>query len=187
MKKATMMLLAVALTALSAGVARAGEELAGERKGNLEIAAYGSLANTTPSQGAKSAQTTIGGSVGWFYNRPLEIGLGLDYFGTKSNNTTATFTMVTPFVKWHFFPANNPKLVPYVGFDINDGAATATGAPNVSVTGFGLSVGADYFISEMMAVGPELRYDALSAKASGASFSEKTTTLLVQLKAYFGS
>ncbi|HBL18355.1 MAG TPA: hypothetical protein DD417_16775 [Elusimicrobia bacterium] len=181
MKKfVTMMFLAAVL---AAPVAKALALEAPIQKGNLEVAALASYQNTDPDEGDKSGTSLLGGSVGYFITQPLEAGSAFYVLQTESAGSKMTFTMLSPFVKWHFFP--HPKLVPYVGTGFTVGSIKFTGSDNISIVGFGMSGGADFFLKDNLAIGPELRFDRQVISVSGMDdYGANSITLLMQVKAY---
>ncbi|MBI5245217.1 MAG: outer membrane beta-barrel protein [Elusimicrobia bacterium] len=152
-------------------------------KGNLELSLLGSYSKTSPSQGGSSSQSLLGGGVGYFITQPLEVGTAFFVTGMKSGGTTLTYTSVAPFVKWHFFP--NPKVVPYVGTGFTVGGITMTGTDSIGIVGFGFNGGADFFVKERIAIGPELRWDHTAMSSAYIDYSANVVTLLAQVKVFF--
>jgi len=144
-------------------------EQKGVAKGNKEVAVYINWFSVNPDEGGSTDVTYLGGSFGYFFTDPLEVGITLQITDT---DFSSPFRMGS-FVKYHFFVT--PTTTPYIG------GSLAYNDPDVqgqdSSIGLNINVGANFFITENSAISPELNYDIYS--------DYNMTSLLIQLKIFF--
>ena len=169
---------------LSSTVAIAFEQQKGVAEGNLEIAAYVSISNSSADDSSDDVTMGIAaGSIGYFISDPIEIGTSFSYQLIDAGGSDSSQVLFQPFLRYHFFPS--PMITPYLGVSLALGKIDY-GTDDISLYGVGVSAGLNYFFKENVAIGPELRYDYLTAETNAADdLTMHTIGLYIFLKAYF--
>ena len=89
-------------------------------------------------------------------------------------------------MKYHFH-LPNPRFVPYVGTGMLIGGITGTGI-SASIVGFDMNGGVDCFISERVAIAPQLSVDfnseSFTAGGTTTSVSGSQITLALAIKTF---
>lgn len=139
----------------------------GVEKGNLEVAVFASEYTIKPDGGSSSSYFMIGGSAGYFFANPMEVGCGLSVMEYDDDLSY----IIRPFFRYHFFPV--PTIIPYGGAGL-----TYMSTDHVD-SGLGINIhgGANFFFRENLALAPEINLDLFD--------DSNVFNILIQFKAYF--
>ncbi len=163
------------------------QEQTGIKQGNSELAAMGSWQRISVSSSGgeegSASMTLLALSYGYFFTDPLEIGASVAFMRMSAEGTDGTFTLFSPFVKYHFF-LENPMTVPYVGAGFTYGKISG-GDGDATIWGGGVNGGVNFFIKENFSIGPEARYDRWRLSSNSESATANIFTILAQVKIYF--
>ena len=164
----------------------------------IESASDSGTVNGTSAGTTSTTTTDVNGSVGYFLDKHSQVGAFADVTTVTvspptGSSTSAGFTYLEGFYKYHFRLENSPEWVPYVGGYLGLLTVTLTTAGTSSTgagTSFAGAAGVKYFFSERISMNLEdhIGFASYSITVAGTSVTESrsSNTLLFSLSVYFG-
>ena len=161
-------------------------EQQGVKEGNTTVSVFGTVNNSSPDEGDSVTLAMVGGALGTMTSDTFGVELGFTYMGVNSGDDTMQMLMLRPAIRYYF--VDNPTMVPYVGAHVNWGTINLSDEDdNINMYGGGASAGANFFITETVAIYPELQIERIVVDmgddddTAGAT----STSLLFGLRAFF--
>lgn len=97
-----------------------------QEKGDKEVQVFGNVSTTSTSGGSSSSSGSVGGFIGYFFTRQIQIKGGMIVDLSSSGGSTMTTGMLSAGLVYNF-AAEGRKTFPYLGIDI---MSIGTSEPN---------------------------------------------------------